>query len=341
MDTQNSFPTLEQLAKIITRLRPFVLRLWNERKRLMITNASVLVFSIGALLLFVKPYYEVSIQIVPDLGNNTGLLGSLSDYASIAGISLQNAPPAEIYEKLIYSEAVLGPVILAKYLTDAKRDSINLIEYFHAPKYSSDPPELRERKKFLYAYKWMTEGGISTDVDRITRVLTVSIRASDGSLCAEIANNIVKSLDEYVRTKRKSHASNQLFYIEKRLAQVKDSLRAAENRLEDFSLRNRSIEQSPELRLEQTRLSREVDIQQLIYMELTKQYELTKIDVIKDTPIVNIVEWVQNPIFSPGPSKKMYLAIILFLSFSITLGYYGFQSEIHQVFSVIKDSIRK
>ena len=48
----------------------------------------------------------------------------------------------------------------------------------------------------------------------------------------------------------KSFAAEQRKYLDKRIAQVKDSLKTAENKLKNFREQNRVIAQSPQLLLE-------------------------------------------------------------------------------------------
>jgi uncharacterized protein involved in exopolysaccharide biosynthesis len=87
------------------------------------------------------------------------------------------------------------------------------------------------------------------------------------------------------------------------------------------------IVQSPNLLLEQGRLMRNVEIQQNVYIELTKQLELAKIDEIKDAPILNIKENAQNPILKVGPKKLTILILIFFLSLLVS-GIYLFNEDI-------------
>jgi uncharacterized protein involved in exopolysaccharide biosynthesis len=72
---------------------------------------------------------------------------------------------------------------------------------------------------------------------------------------------------------------------------------------------------------------RNVEIQQNVYIELTKQLELAKIDEIKDAPILNIKENAQNPILKVGPKKLTILILIFFLSLLVS-GIYLFNEDI-------------
>ncbi len=157
----------------------------------------------------------------------------------------------------------------------------------------------------------------------------------ESDLSALVANNIVESLDFYIRTKRKSYASEQRFYIQKRLAQIGDSLSAAENKLKNFREENRLVA-SPALMLEQGRLLRNVDILQTVFIELNKQLEIAKIDEIKETPVLNVKELAKDPIIKAGPKRGIIFVIIMFTSILLSSLYFMFRNEIKKYYGIMK-----
>ena len=75
---------------------------------------------------------------------------------------------------------------------------------------------------------------------------------------------------------------------------MKQDLTKAENRLKEFREKNRQV-LSPQLLLEQERLIRDVQINATIYTELRKQFELVKIEEVKNIPIINIMDTARAP----------------------------------------------
>jgi len=280
-------------------------------------------------------YYTSSVTILPDYGTKRTTLDQLSGLASLSGGSIGQASPTEIYQNLLTSEAVLAPVIYAKYKTEKYPDSVNLIQYFKIKPNKSLPPQLQGRDMFLQVYKALSKGMITTDLDRMTKILTVTVRMPEPQLSADVVNKVVESLDNYVKSERKSYATYQLEYITKRMAQVKDSLTIAENKLKDFREQNRMVIQSPELMLEQTRLSRNVEILSTVFLELSKQYEMAKIDQIKDTPIVNVRDYAKNPVIKAGPKRLVTLILIMFFSVIFSGFYYGFRTNVKKYVTYI------
>lgn len=319
---------VDQFNQIVDRLLPDLKQLWRERKRLLKINIVVIILLLVYLIFLAKPYFESTVTILPEYGNKSSPLSGLSDLAALAGVSIGEASPLEIYQNLISSEAVLGPAIYAKYKTTAFHDSVDLIQYLDIEPLRGESPEIQQRDVFLQTYKELTKFRLSTELDPLTKILDVKVVMPESQLSADVANNIVQSLDEYIRTKRKSYASNQRFYLEKRLDQIKDSLRAAEDALELFQVRNRVVEQSPQLQLELNRMTREVDILQTVYAELTRQLELVKIDEIKDTPVINVKELAHDPLLKKGPKRILLFLAGVVLSIVGSILYIHFEKEI-------------
>ncbi len=314
-------PFEERFKQTVEKLRPYVIKLWESRKKLIIFNATVLALTLAYLIFLTKPYYTSTVTILPDYGSKESSLGQLSGLASLAGVSVGSGSPTEIYQNLISSESVMSPVIYTKYKTEKYSDSVNLIQYFKIKPNKGLDSNLRKRQMFLSAFNVLT-ASVTSDIDRITRILTITAKMPEPQLSADIVNKVAESLDNYIRTKRKSYSSEQREYIEKRLAQVKDSLTIAENKLKNFSEQNRIISQSPELILQQARLSRNVQIIGDVFIELSKQLEIAKIAEVKDTPVLNIKELAKDPILKAGPKRLNSLIRIMFLSVLFSIAYF-------------------
>ncbi len=309
----------------------------NKKKQLILFNSSVAVLAVLILLFLVKSYYTSTVTILPDVGKKSTFT-QFSDLASMIGINIGEVGGTEIYKSLVTSETVLTPVIYSKYITNEFPDSVNLIEYFEIEDYNDEPAELRRRNRFLDIKEILLES-IVTELDKKTKILTLKVTMPESKLSADVANKIVWSLDQYLRNKTKFHAREQRIYLEKRIAQVKDSLFIAEERLKSFRERNRVIQNSPSLILEQQRLLRDVEILQTVYAELNKHLELAKIEEVKDTPILNLVEYAQEPVIKAGPPKLLILVFVMLLSLITSLLYVIFYPRYKKIYSAVLPQI--
>jgi uncharacterized protein involved in exopolysaccharide biosynthesis len=330
----NSF--FDSLTVIIIRMKPSAKILWSKRKELVIVNGGVAVIALLVLLYLVKPYYQSTVTILPDFGNKSSdMLSQYSGLASIVGVNVGGDQSTQIYQNLVNSEAVLGDVIFKKYSTKEFTQPVDLIEYFEINPDRSLPDSLQKRKMFIQLYEFLSRGNISIAYDIKSKILTVMVEMPESKLSSDVANAIVASLDKYVRTQRKSFASEQRKYLDGRVQQIKDSLTLCENALKTFREKNRQIAQSPELLLEQNRLIRNTDIQQTIFIELTKQLELVKLAEVKDVPVVNIREYAKDPINKTGPKRMVTFAAILILSFICSGGWILGRGQIYEMIEKI------
>lgn len=324
----------EKVRDNYLKVKPFIEILLNNKKKFLIFNITILILSLLYLFIFKKSYYTSSVSILPEYGNKSGLINQLSGLAAIAGINVGEASPTEIYQNLISSEKVISNVVYSKYKTSEFQDSVNLIQYFNIQSDESNPA-LKMRKEFFEAYKTLSRK-IATDIDRSTKILTVKVEMPEPQLSADVANKIVESLDLYIRTQRKSFATEQIYYLEKRIKEVNDSLNAAEESLKRFREQNRIVNQSPALLLEQGRLMRSVEIFQTVFIELNKQIELARVEQIRDAPVLNIKEYAKRPVEKAGPRRLSSIILIMFFSIVLSSFYFIFYEKFKKAFNLVK-----
>jgi len=325
----------EKFKSFIEKVKPYTKKLWSNRKRIIILNTAVLILTLVYLLFLTKPFYQSTVTILPEYGSKSNMLSQISGLASLAGVKVGDSAPTELYQNIITSETVLQEVVYSKYKTNEYSDSVNLIKYFEIDG-KDENPALKKRKEFLALYEILLQNRISTNVDRMTKILSVSVTMPEAQLSADVANKLVKSLDLYIRTQRKSYATEQSFYIEKRTQQIKDSLSYAENKLKSFREQNRVTIQSPNLLLEQGRLMRNVEILQTVFVELTKQLEISKIDQIKDAPVLNVKEYAKNPVIKAGPKRASSLITIMFFSFILSSLYFVLKDDVKKFVRIVR-----
>jgi uncharacterized protein involved in exopolysaccharide biosynthesis len=105
------------------------------------------------------------------------------------------------------------------------------------------------------------------------------------------------------------------------LQEVKRDLERSENNLREFREKNRRVGDSPQLLLEQGRLMREVEINSTLYTELKKQYEIAKIEEIKNIPIINVMDEARPAARKERPKRSSIVLASLFLSFFGMIAY--------------------
>jgi uncharacterized protein involved in exopolysaccharide biosynthesis len=92
----------------------------------------------------------------------------------------------------------------------------------------------------------------------------------------------------------------------------------AENRLQSFMQQNRVYNTAPRLSFEQDRLSREVQNRQQIVNVLAQAFEQAKIDEVRDTPVITILDTPETP--AAPDSRGLLTKVIFSLFFGAALG---------------------
>ena len=314
---------------------------WAARKRIAyIVGVCTLVAIVISLIL--PNYYRSTAIILPDADKGKlGQLGGIADLAALAGINATEGSMVKLYPTIIKSEAVLRNVLYARYASETSKDSVDLIQFWEI---EGKTPDL----VYEFALKTLREE-LDVSMETKTNVVSISISTKQAELSAHIVNNVTAELDRFIRTKRTTNASEQRKWIEDRLKEVKSDLEKSENTLKEFREKNRRVSDSPQLLLEQERLIREVQINTTLYTELKKQYELVKIEEIKNIPIISVMDAGRPAARKEKPKRTIIVGAVFFLSFLSALGYVfvmgKYEREIKEftsgAYEVFKGSRRK
>ncbi len=218
-----------------------------------------------------------------------------------------------LYPTILKSESVLETVIYSKYQTKKFSDSVNLIQYWGIKE--------KNRERDYEVALLNLRNGLDIGMDLKTGVLTMSIETEEPQLSADILNNTINVTDKFIRTQRNTNASEQRKWIEARLVEVQAYLSKAEDSLKVFREKNRIVIGSPQLMLDQERLLRDVQINSTMYVELKRQYELAKIEEIRTTPIITVMDYGRAAAKKEKPHRSIIVLVSLVLVFLGSCGY--------------------
>lgn len=287
--------------------------IWKSKKLIASIVGVVTVLAV-IYSLILPEYFKSTATILPETEKSKlAALGNLSDLASLAGVSTGEVSLTKLYPTIIKSESVLKNVIYAQYRTNKFTDPVNLIQFWEI---NGKTPEQ------AYEASLKALGNeLDVSMDLKTGVVSLSMETREPQLSADIVNNITSELDKFIRTKRTTNASEQRKWIEGRLVEVKRDLEKSEGVLKEFRENNRRVIDSPQLLMEQDRLNREVQINSTLYIELKKQYELAKIEEIKNIPIINVMDPARPAARRESPKRFNIVLTFFSLSFLGSLLY--------------------
>jgi uncharacterized protein involved in exopolysaccharide biosynthesis len=240
--------------------------------------------------------YRAEATILPEAGSGkSSMLGGFADIAAMAGVSTNEMKLSKLFPTILMSETVLREAIFHRYTVEGSADAQNLIEFLRIDQGSTE-------KDFDAAVKEM-RSRLEATLDYRTDVVTVTLEMEQSQLAADVANQLLKEMDRFLRETRRTKVSEQKKWLDERLSQVRTSLERAEETLKEFRVKNRQTADSPQLLLEQERLVRQVQINSTIFIELTKQYEIARVEEIKNTPLVNLLDPARAPTTRYKPKR--------------------------------------
>ena len=289
-------------------LQEILVPIWQARKRIIWISVSVGILTYLVNFFLLTPYFKSTATLLPE--TDKGKLLSLGQFTDVAqkllGDNIPGSEIARLYPAVVSSETILRSVIERKYATKDFKDSVNLLQYFEL---TEGTPE----ENMYLALRSMKTMMTATTEAR-TGIVTITVTMKDPQVAADVLNAIVAELDNFMRRKKVTTASEQLGWIEVRLKEVEDELHNAEDQLKDFRENNRRIADSPQLVLKQDRLIRDVTVKSTIFIELKKQYELAKLEEIKNITIVNVLDPGRPSVKKEGPRRTVNTAIMMGLT---------------------------
>lgn len=286
----------------------------------------ILMVAIGLIggigyLLTATPTYRAELTLFPTNQSEGSRIGDFQGAAAAFGIRLNNQPTLNIPD-VIKSRRMQSLVLDQEWNAGTGEEKIRLESYWDLDNVSrftlnplkafglfSDPlpPDLM-RLKIRSAALQIFSNRIDVK-EETSGLIRISIIMEQPQLASDIANYLSQAVLVYLRDIRIINAMKQKLLIEKRLEEVAEELQTAENRLTDYRSGHRRISDSPDLQIELERHQREVEIRSAVYTTLQQQYELTKIEVIKDEPAIVVLDEAITPSHKHWPRGGFILSL--------------------------------
>ena len=194
------------------------------------------------------------------------------------------------YQALLDSRQLLKEAALTEYrfaVDDELGDSIigNVLEVFEMGPVN-EPVDADQLLGAVSLLRNMINVGID---GRSGMVILVTI--TPWPEFSELLNRrLLELTNTFNLERRQSQAAAERRFVEGRLRVRGAELKAAEDELEQFLDRNRSIESSPQLQFQRARIQRRVTLADQVFTTLSQAYEQARIDEVRNTPVVTIVD---------------------------------------------------
>tara|TARA_B100002051_G_C16741637_1_gene644689 strand:+ start:3538 stop:4608 length:1071 start_codon:yes stop_codon:yes gene_type:complete len=300
-DSQQKSILIKERNKNVFSVFDIILNLAQQIKIIIITPVITCLLMIVYLMFFAEPIFTSTSKIVSS-SNSAGSSKAMG-LAAQFGVNLPTgkSEPNWVYPAILKSRTLAEKVIKRKFNTNeyGQEKSLSQILLFDDDKESFDQNTLNS----LAINKFLEMTNISED--KKTMILTIGVNASEASLAAEINAALIQELDQHQHEYNIERANKTKLFIEDRIVDVGGELKVAEDVLREFTTRNRRIDNSPLLQLEQQRLSREVMVLTDVFTTLKQQLETTKIEAVKESDYVVVIDHPYVPIQRSKPKKKL------------------------------------
>jgi uncharacterized protein involved in exopolysaccharide biosynthesis len=283
------------------------------RQRSLIVTVVLVALILALAYMFIKErtYTSTSLFMPQARQMPSNIAGFAEQFGLSVPTSEATASPA-FYVELVRSRELLGQVVDTVYAIgfEGTEREIRLEDFLGADGSSGvlrRERTINELQDHLSAVELQESGLVR---------LRVTMR--NGELAAQVNGRILRLLDRFNLERRSNEARAERAFVERRLEEVREDLRAAEDELKRFLQRNREYSRSPELTFQRDRLVREVTHQEALYTELAQSVERARIEEVRNTPMITVVETPREPPL-PDP-RRIGVRVSLVFFFAVFVG---------------------
>lgn len=267
-------------------------------------------------LFFIAETQYTSFSKIISSGSGNNQLSQAEGLALQFGISINpnQGDQQYVYEDILKSRTLLDKILDKTFTTKKFGDDKLLIDILS--KDIINEKLLAHELRYLCVDK-LTKM-IFVDKDINTGIITINVSSFEPLFSQAINFELINTLEDNQHEYNYLRSSETRIFIESRIDETKKDLNNAEEELKTFRARNRNMQNSPSLLLEQERLAREVSVLTGVFTTLKQQLENAKIEEVRDAEYVILVEKPILPIYPSYPNKLNH--IFLSCIFSLSLG---------------------
>ena len=243
----------------------------------------------------------------------TGLAAQLG--MVLPGTDLSESP--QFYVDLLRSREILGRAVDSTYQIPSATGTarVDLVTLYGGK--GENLPLRRDRAIAKLSDR------LGTAVSSRTNVVTLKVAAYDPNLAQAISQRLIDLVGDFNLRRRQTRARAERRFSEERLQAVRGELRVAEDRLQYFMQSNRDYRSAPALYLQGQRLESDVTLLRQVVITLQQATEQAKIDEVRDTPTITVIESPSSPVRRDGRGtpKALILGGLLGLVIGIALAF--------------------
>lgn len=263
-----------------------ILNVFLRYRRLLVALPVTLALGVGLASLAQPRSYRAFTSFIPQTGDRSAGAG-IGALARQFGVNVRSDPSPnspQFYARLLQSNELLWQTAISEYdlggVGSQRRGTLLDMAQADGLTDGFARHEVVERLR----------DRITVNVDHETGMVGLTVRAHSGELAEQIADRLIELLNVFNLETRASQAQAERRFVEDRLREAEMELAAAEESLQGFLRQNRRFRDSPELTFEHDRFQRQVALRQELVTSLSQAREQARIDEVRDTPVITVVE---------------------------------------------------
>ena len=285
--------------------------LYKNIKHILLVSIFSMIFGLMSSFLLTK-HYSAQISLYPAIKDINQGLGQFQALAMNLGVNMAENDQNFNIPDVVNSRLIANKVINQSWL-NKNEQNVDLIELWSLnKKYFFNTAKTDSLYLIESAIKKF-KNQIEVSEDRQSGLITITATLEDPFIAASIANFIGQQVQLYIQKENSAQSKKEKVFISERLAIVKDELEVAELELKNFKEQNRGYEDSPELFMVFSRLFREEEAKKEVYLTLQQQLELARIEEVKQSPILHVLDHAVPPSRKSSPNRYIFLIVFLLL----------------------------
>ncbi|MDC1032343.1 Wzz/FepE/Etk N-terminal domain-containing protein [Candidatus Marinimicrobia bacterium] len=264
---------------------------------------------------FFTKFYTAQISLYPAKKDTMQALGQFQSLANNFGMNMPDNNQNFNITDVVKSRLIANKVLNQKWTTKVgkKIDLYHLWKIDKKPIFNlfsnSDIDTAYNKEKAIKIFSKC----VDVIENRMTGLIQINVKLEDPLISANIANFIGKQVQLYIQKENSAQSTIEKLFISERLSIVKNELEKSELELKIFKERNRGYEDSPELFMVFSRIFREEQAKQRVYLTLQQQLELARIEEVKQSPIIHILDSAIAPSRKSSPNRLLFLIFSSFI----------------------------
>jgi hypothetical protein len=336
----------EEKTSIIT-LKDVIILLNRVFEILYAKKINILIFTLllgflGYFLAYTeKQTYNAEVTFVIEDNETSSALGSLGGLASQFGLDMggsSNAFSQANIEELVLSRRLIEDALMSSAIVEGKEDKLihhfisiadlnenldedRLIDFYFPD--DADLISLEQDSILGIAFKIISSSMVKIDFKNETNIMSLNVNSENEEFSFQFVQALIKKLDKFYINFQTAKSQLNLDFISKRADSVLLELQTAELLYAEYKDSNFGVRKSKGI-LQEIRLQRNVQILNVMYSEIVKNFELTKFTSLNQKPLISIIDNPKLPLSREIKSKVKYFILFAILGFFLSLFFYVF-----------------